>query len=66
MSTCLQCFESMLASVKSRLVLPFWYRLTRVVPDKIAVKRVYVQVFLDNGKVDRLLLLCPRLRSRVL
>jgi len=24
-----------LASVKSRLVLPFWYRLTRVVPDKI-------------------------------
>jgi len=22
------------ASVKSRLVLPFWYRLTRVVPDK--------------------------------
>ena len=23
-----------LASVKSRLVLPFWYRLTQVVPDK--------------------------------
>ena len=23
-----------IASVKSRLVLPFWYRLTRVVPDK--------------------------------
>ena len=23
-----------LASVKSRLVLPFWYRLTRLVPDK--------------------------------
>jgi len=23
-----------LGSVKSRLVLPFWYRLTRVVPDK--------------------------------
>jgi len=22
------------ASVKSRLVLPFWYRLTRAVPDK--------------------------------
>ena len=22
------------ASVKSRLVLPFWYRLTRVVPEK--------------------------------
>jgi len=29
-----------LASVKSRLVLPFWYRLIRVVPDKGAVKRV--------------------------
>jgi len=23
------------ASVKSRLVLPFWYRLTRVVPEKM-------------------------------
>jgi len=23
-----------LASVKSRLILPFWYRLTRVIPDK--------------------------------
>jgi len=33
-----------LASVKSRLVLPFWYRLTRVVPDKGAVKRVCVCV----------------------
>jgi len=31
-----------LASVKSRLVLPFWYRLTRVVPEKWAVKRVCV------------------------
>ena len=26
--------SSYLASFKSRLVLPFWYRLTRVVPDK--------------------------------
>ena len=60
------CHSLSLASVKSTLVLPFWYRLTRVVPDKIAVKRVYVQVFLDNGQVDRLLLLCLRLRSRVL
>ena len=25
---------SLIASVKSRLVFPFWYRLTRVVPDK--------------------------------
>jgi len=28
------CQSLSLASVKSRLVLPFWYRLTRVVPDK--------------------------------
>ena len=28
-----QCHSLSLASVKSRLVLPFWYRLTRVVPD---------------------------------
>ena len=33
-----------LASVKSRLVLPFWYRLTWVVPEKRAVKRVCVGV----------------------
>ena len=29
-----QCHSLSLAAVKSRLVLPFWYRLTRVVPDK--------------------------------
>ena len=29
-----QCHSLSLASVKSRLVLPFWYRLTRVVPEK--------------------------------
>ena len=28
------CHSLSLASVKCRLVLPFWYRLTRVVPDK--------------------------------
>ena len=28
------CHLLPLASVKSRLVLPFWYRLTRVVPEK--------------------------------
>jgi len=33
-----------LASVKSRLLLPFWYRLTRVVLEKRAVKRVCVCV----------------------
>jgi len=29
-----QCYSLSLASVKSSLVLPFWYRPTRVVPDK--------------------------------
>ena len=28
------CHSLSLASVKSRLVLPFWYRLTRIVPEK--------------------------------
>ena len=28
------CHSLFLASAKSRFVLPFWYRLTRVVPDK--------------------------------
>ena len=28
------CQSLYLASIKSRLILPFWYRLTRVVPDK--------------------------------
>ena len=28
------CYSLSLASVKSKLVLPFWYRLTQVVPDK--------------------------------
>ena len=28
------CYSLSLALVKSRLVLPFWYRLTRVVPEK--------------------------------
>jgi len=28
------CHSLYLAPVKSRLVLPYWYRLTRVVPDK--------------------------------
>ena len=32
-----RCHSLSLASVKSRLVLPFWYRLTRVVPDKVSL-----------------------------
>jgi len=31
---CYSHYSLSLAPVKSRLVLPFWYRLTRVVPDK--------------------------------
>jgi len=38
------CHSLSLASVKSRLVLPFWYRLTRVVPEQRAVKWVWVCV----------------------
>jgi len=38
------CHSLSLASVKSRLVLCFWYRLTWVVPGKRAVKRVCVCV----------------------
>jgi len=41
------CHSLSLASVKSRLVLPFWYQLTRVVPEKgplngcVCIVRVY-------------------------
>ena len=37
LQTCIwpsHCYSLSLASVKSRLVLPFWYRLTWVVPEK--------------------------------
>ena len=34
MASWCHCHSLSLASVKSRLVLPFWYQLTRVVPDK--------------------------------
>ena len=34
-----------LASVKSRLVLPFWYRLTRVVPEKRPLNGVNVYYY---------------------
>ena len=33
-ASCYHCHSPSLASVKSRLVLPFWYRPTQVVPDK--------------------------------
>jgi len=44
------------ASVKSRLVLPFWYRLTRVVPDKGQLNgRVCVCVLSANKLIDSLM-----------
>ena len=36
------CHSLSLASVKSRLVLPFWYRLTQVVPDKGPLNRCMI------------------------
>ena len=39
------CHSLSLASVKSRLVLPFWYRLTRVVPDRGPLNRCVCGVF---------------------
>ena len=40
------CHSLSLASVKSRLVLSFWYRLTRIVPEKRAVKWVCACAYL--------------------
>ena len=37
------------------MVLPFWYRLTRVVPEKRAVKRVYVVVVVSQLNITLLL-----------
>jgi len=39
------CHSLSLAIVKSRLVLPFWYRLTWVVPNKGAFKWMYVCMY---------------------
>ena len=53
MQTCIwpswcHCHSLSLASVKSRLILPFWYLLTRVVPEKKAVKRACVLLILKT------------------
>ena len=37
------CHSLSHASVKSRLVLPFWYRLTRVVPDEELLNAGYIE-----------------------
>jgi len=38
------CHSLSLAPIKSRLVLPFWYRLTRVVPDKWPLNGCVLQI----------------------
>ena len=43
------CHSLSIASVKSRLVLPFWYRPTRVVQEKGPLQRVCVCVCVWNG-----------------
>ena len=60
MQTCIwsswcHCHSLSLASVKSRLVVPFWYRPTRVVPDKEPLNRfVFVFVFFPFNNLDRI------------
>ena len=52
------CHSLFLASVKSRLVLPFWYRLTRVAPEKgqlnvcVCVICIYVGLSVTYTKVS--------------
>ena len=48
------CHSPSLASVKSRLVLPFWYRLTRVVPNKGLLNRFVhaILIQLGNQNID--------------
>ena len=44
------CHSLSLASVKSRLVVPFWYRLTRVVPLKGTLKLVCSETIVGVNK----------------
>jgi len=53
------CHSLSLASVKSRLVLPFWYRLTRGSPGQMAVKGcVRVLAYTVNAKCILSAILC--------
>jgi len=66
MQTCVwpswcHCHSLSLASVKSRLVLPFWYRLTQVVPDKGPLNRCHVCCELFEHLANEELL-CRQLR----
>jgi len=64
--TCIQpswyhCHSLSLASVKSRLVLPFWYWLTRVVPEKGPLNgRVCVKVWQSHNQSNTVMLLMTR------
>ena len=50
------CHSLSLASVKSRLVLPYWYRLTRVVPDNEPLNKcVCVSFILHEETADKTL-----------
>ena len=59
------CHSQSLASVKSRLVLPFWYRLTRVVPDKGSLN-VCVRVSVVSEKLEMLLICDDTIRYEML
>jgi len=63
------CHSLSLASVKSRLVLPFWYLLTRVVPDKGPLNGrvcVCVCVFVKVVRLKLIRQVSPRLRVSIL
>ena len=51
------CHSLSLASVKSRMVLPFWYRLTRVVPEKGPLNVLDVlKLYFVDAQVDSIML----------
>jgi len=75
MQTCMwpswcRCHSLSLASVKSRLVLPFWYRLTWVVPEKgplngcvcytLCFKKLSPFYFLNNSVKNKSILMIFR------
>ena len=54
------CHSLSLASVKSRLVSPFWYRLTWVIPEKWPLNGCVLVKWRKNGQVDDFPCLCQR------
>jgi len=52
------CHSLSLASVKSRLVLPFCCRLTRIVPEKRPLNGCVCVCFCNYGEIIRLLFFC--------